>query len=76
MALNDWRGAAAPALLFIVSASHLAAQPSRSLPFRHEVLTVTADRYDDLIIGSRAGGATLAWSLRPLGPRGLGSAHS
>jgi hypothetical protein len=29
-------------------------------PFGQAVLTVTADHYDDLIIGGRAGGGTLA----------------
>jgi choline dehydrogenase-like flavoprotein len=33
---------------------------------------VTSDRYDDLIIGSRAGGGTLAWSLAPAGFAGVG----
>ena len=52
---------------FIVSASHLsAAQPSPLGHPRHQGDVIMAtDHYDVVIIGSGAGGGTLAWKLAP-----------
>ena len=56
---------------FIVSASHLSeTHPSRARRTRHRGgVTMATDHYDIIIIGSGAGGGTLAWKLAPTGKR-------
>ena len=57
---------------FIVSASHLSAahpSPLATACSRTGGVTMATDHYDVVIIGSGAGGGTLAWKLAPTGKR-------